>query len=183
MFSKQIQAAGGRGARVVRAEPEALDRVDFEDFDIRRGITAMAEVFLRYPLQIPGVREVIQPLRAKFIRYLAEGQRQGVVRQSVQLMPAVYPFTGMIFAAVLRKCRLRARLFAGNVSGYLHRPVLKRPLLTITAPRKRGTSLIRPLNPPRRHHTPVHGSSRHTRGAPSGSGVQSEWGTSVAWFR
>lgn len=43
MFSKQIQAAGGRGARVVRAEPEALDRVDFEDFDIRRGITAMAE--------------------------------------------------------------------------------------------------------------------------------------------
>ena len=48
------------------------------------------------------MREVIQPLRAKFILYLAEGRRRGVVRQSVQLMPAVDAFTGMIFAAVLR---------------------------------------------------------------------------------
>src|SRR5437763_10335839 len=30
---------------VVRAESEALDRVDLEDFDIKRDITAVAEVF------------------------------------------------------------------------------------------------------------------------------------------
>src|SRR5437870_4092389 len=70
---------------VVRAESEALDRVDFEDFDLRRDITAVAEVyydthhkyqaFLRtilahrmHPRLTEDImREVIQPLKAKFI--------------------------------------------------------------------------------------------------------------------
>jgi AcrR family transcriptional regulator len=106
---------------VVRAESEALDLVDFEDFDIRRDITLVAEVFYdthyKYKAFLrtilahrvhPGltqevVREVIQPLREKFIRYLAEGQRRGVIRHAVNLTPAVDAFTGMIFAAVLRR--------------------------------------------------------------------------------
>ena len=105
---------------VVRAESEALDRVDLDDFDIRRDIVAVAEVFydthykyqaflrtilshrLHPRLTEEIVREVIQPLRDKFIRYLAEGQRRGVVRQTLDLTPAVDAFTGMIFAAVLR---------------------------------------------------------------------------------
>ncbi len=106
---------------VVRAESEALDRVDFEDFDIRRDIAVVAEVFydthFRYQAFLRTilahrmhpkmteeiVREAIQPLREKFIRYLAEGQRRGVIRPGLDLMPAVDAFTGMIFAAVLRR--------------------------------------------------------------------------------
>ena len=106
---------------VVRAESEALDRVDLEDFDIRRDIAAVAEVFYDTHINtrrscepfwrtgcIRGlteeiVREVIQPLRNKFIRYLTEGQRRGVIRHGIELMPAVDAFTGMIFAAVLRR--------------------------------------------------------------------------------
>jgi len=105
---------------VVRAESEALDRVDFDDFDIKRDITAVAEVFydthhkyqaflrtilahrMHPRLTEEIVRQVIQPLRAKFIRYLAEGQRRGVIRETIELSPAVDAFTGMIFAAVLR---------------------------------------------------------------------------------
>jgi AcrR family transcriptional regulator len=106
---------------VVRAEHEALDRVDLEDFDIRRDISAVAEVyystheqyqdFLRtmlahrfHPRLTEDImRDVIQPLRQKFIAYLAEGQRRGVIRQEIELSPAVDAFTGMIFAAVLRR--------------------------------------------------------------------------------
>jgi AcrR family transcriptional regulator len=105
---------------VVRAESEALDRVDFDDFDIKRDITAVAEVFydthhkyqaflrtilahrMHPRLTEEIVRQVIQPLRAKFIRYLTEGQRRGVIRATIELSPAVDAFTGMIFAAVLR---------------------------------------------------------------------------------
>jgi AcrR family transcriptional regulator len=105
---------------VVRAESEALDRVDFDDFDIKRDITAVAEVFydthhkyqaflrtilahrMHPRLTEEIVRQVIQPLRAKFIRYLTEGQRRGVIRATSELSPAVDAFTGMIFAAVLR---------------------------------------------------------------------------------
>jgi hypothetical protein len=49
------------------------------------------------------MRDVIQPLRDKFIRYLAEGQRRGVIRPGIVLAAAVDAFTGMIFAAVLRR--------------------------------------------------------------------------------
>jgi len=106
---------------VVRAESEALDLVDLEDFDIHRDISRVAQVFYdthhRYQaflrtilahrmqpkLTEEIVREVIQPLREKFIRYLAEGQRRGIIRQNLDLTPAVDAFTGMIFAAVLRR--------------------------------------------------------------------------------
>ncbi|MGD1068657.1 MAG: helix-turn-helix domain-containing protein [Bryobacteraceae bacterium] len=106
---------------VVRAEHEALDRVDLEDFDIRRDISAVAEVyyatheqyhaFLRtmlahrfHPKLTEDImHDVIQPLRQKFIAYLAEGQRRGVIRREIELSPAVDAFTGMIFAAVLRR--------------------------------------------------------------------------------
>ena len=106
---------------VVRAEHEALDRVDLEDFDIRRDISAVAEVYystheqyqdflrtmlsqrLQPKLTEDIMRDVIQPLRQKFIAWLAEGQRRGVIRQEIELSPAVDAFTGMIFAAVLRR--------------------------------------------------------------------------------
>ena len=106
---------------VVRAESEALDLVDLEDFDIHRDISRVAQVFYdthhRYQaflrtilahrmqpkLTEEIVREVIQPLREKFIRYLAEGQRRGIIRRNLDLTPAVDAFTGMIFAAVLRR--------------------------------------------------------------------------------
>jgi AcrR family transcriptional regulator len=106
---------------VVRAEHEALDRVDLEDFDIRRDIFAVAEVYystheqyqdflrtmlsqrLQPKLTEDIMRDVIQPLRQKFIAWLAEGQRRGVIRQEIELSPAVDAFTGMIFAAVLRR--------------------------------------------------------------------------------
>jgi AcrR family transcriptional regulator len=106
---------------VVRAEHEALDRVDLEDFDIRRDISAVAEVFYATHEQYQAflrtmlahrfqpkltediMRDVIQPLRQKFIAYLAEGQRRGVIRREIELSPAVDAFTGMIFAAVLRR--------------------------------------------------------------------------------
>lgn len=106
---------------VIRAESEALDRVDLVDFDMRRDIGTLAEVFydthVKYQqfmrtmlahrfhpkLTEDILRDVIQPLRDKFIRYLAEGQRRGVIRPGIALAAAVDSFTGMIFAAVLRR--------------------------------------------------------------------------------
>jgi len=106
---------------VIRAESEALDRVDFVDFDMRRDIATLAEVYYdtheryqqfmrtmlahRFHPQLTEdiMREAIQPLRDKFIRYLAEGQRRGVIRPGIALAAAVDSFTGMIFAAVLRR--------------------------------------------------------------------------------
>jgi AcrR family transcriptional regulator len=106
---------------VVRAESEALDRVDFVNFDMRRDIAKVADVYFstheqyqqfmrtmlahRFQPRLTEeiMRQVIQPLRDKFIRYLAEGQRRGVVRSQIELSPAVDAFTGMIFAAVLRR--------------------------------------------------------------------------------
>ena len=106
---------------VVRAEHEALDRVDLEDFDIRRDISAVAEVYyatheqyqdflrtmlaqrLQPKLTEDIMREVIQPLRQKFIAWLSEGQRRGAIRREIELSAAVDAFTGMIFAAVLRR--------------------------------------------------------------------------------
>jgi len=106
---------------VVRAESEALDRVDLVDFDMRRDIARLAEVFYAtheqyrqfmrtmlahrfHPRLTEDIlRDVIQPLRDKFIGYLAEGQRRGAVRCDIALAAAVDSFTGMIFAAVLRR--------------------------------------------------------------------------------
>lgn len=105
---------------VVREESEALDGIDFDDYDMRRDIATVAEVYfethqkyqrfmrtmlanrIQPSLTEEIVREVIQPLRLKFLSYLAEGQRRGVVRSELELGAAVDAFTGMIFAAVLR---------------------------------------------------------------------------------
>jgi AcrR family transcriptional regulator len=121
LFESKDQLLAAVVREVVRAESEALDRVDLDDFDMRRDIAALAEAFYstheRYQaflrtmlahrfhpkLTEQIMREVIQPLRAKFIAYLAEGQRRGVIRKNLELTPAVDAFTGMIFAAVLRK--------------------------------------------------------------------------------
>jgi len=107
-------------SEVVREESEALDLVDFDDYDMRRDIATVAEVYfethqkhqrfmrtmlanrIQPSLTEEIVREVIQPLRLKFLSYLAEGQRRGVVRPELELGAAVDAFTGMIFAAVLR---------------------------------------------------------------------------------
>ena len=121
LFESKDRLLAAVVAEVVRAESEALDRVDFVDFDMRRDIARVADVYfetheqyqqfmrtmlaLRFQPRLTEeiMREVIQPLRDKFIRYLAEGQRRGVVRPSLDLSPAVDAFTGMIFAAVLRR--------------------------------------------------------------------------------
>jgi AcrR family transcriptional regulator len=121
LFESKDQLLAAVVREVVRAEMEALDRVDLENFDLRRDISALADVFYatheRYRAFIRTIlahrfhpalteqimREVIQPLRGKFIAYLAEGQRRGVIRPSIDLSPAVDAFTGMIFAAVLRR--------------------------------------------------------------------------------
>jgi AcrR family transcriptional regulator len=121
LFESKDQLLAAVVAEVVRAESEALDRVDLVDFDIRRDITAVAEVFYathekyqaflrtmlahRFQPKLTEdiMRDVIQPLRQKFIGYLEEGQRRGVIRPQLDLSPAVDAFTGMIFAAVLRR--------------------------------------------------------------------------------
>ncbi|MES1262659.1 MAG: TetR/AcrR family transcriptional regulator [Acidobacteriota bacterium] len=121
LFESKERLLGAVVQEVVQAESEALDRVDLEDFDIRRDIVAVAQVFYdthhRYQaflrtilahrmnpkLTEEIVREAVQPLREKFIRYLAEGQRRGVIRENLDLRPTVDAFTGMIFAAVLRR--------------------------------------------------------------------------------
>ena len=121
LFESKDRLLAAVVGEVVRAESEALDRVDFIDFDIRRDIAALAEVFYATHEQYQPfmrtmlahrfhprltediMRDVIQPLRDKFIRYLAEGQRRGVIRPYIALAAAVDAFTGMIFAAVLRR--------------------------------------------------------------------------------
>lgn len=118
-FETKDQLLSAVVAEVVRAESEALDQVDFEQFDLRRDLTRVAVVFHRTMEHYQGfsrtmlaqpvsrelaekiVREVVQPVRDKFIAYLAEGQKRGLVRQA-DLAPAVDAFTGMIFAGVLR---------------------------------------------------------------------------------
>jgi len=121
LFESKDRLLAAVVGEVVRAESEALDRVDFIDFDMRRDIAKLADVYFdtheqyqrfmrtmlahRFQPKLTEdiMREVIQPLRDKFIRYLAEGQRRGVVRAEIELSPAVDAFTGMIFAAVLRR--------------------------------------------------------------------------------
>ncbi|MCU1257786.1 MAG: transcriptional regulator [Bryobacterales bacterium] len=118
-FATKDQLLTAVVGEVVRAESEALDHVDFEHFDLLRDLTRVASVFHRTMDRYQGfsltmlaqpihrdlaekvVREVVQPVRNKFIAYLAEGQRRGLVRK-VELAPAVDAFTGMIFAGVLR---------------------------------------------------------------------------------
>lgn len=121
LFESKDQLLAAVVREVVRAESEALDQVDLEDFDLRRDLTNIAEVYSATNEQYldfvrtmmsqrmqPGLteqimREVIQPLRAKFIAWLAEGQKRGLVRSDIELVPAVDAFTGMIFAASLRR--------------------------------------------------------------------------------
>jgi AcrR family transcriptional regulator len=121
LFESKDRLLAAVVAEVVRAESEVLDRVDFVDFDMRRDIARVADVYFethenyqqfmrtmlahRFQPKLTEeiMREVIQPLRNKFIRYLTEGQRRGVVRAGIELSPAVDAFTGMIFAAVLRR--------------------------------------------------------------------------------
>jgi len=121
LFESKDRLLAAVVAEVVRAESEALDRVDFVDFDMRRDITRVAEVYYgtheRYHrfirtmlanrinprLTEEVIREVIQPLRGKFIVYLGEGQRRGLIRPGIDLSAAVDAFTAMIFAGVLRR--------------------------------------------------------------------------------
>ncbi len=121
LFESKDQLLAAVVKEVVRAESEALDRVDLVNFDLRRDIAGVAAVFYdthdqyqrfmrtmlahRFHPRLTEdiLRDVIQPLRSKFIGYLAEGQRRGVIRPGIELAAAVDSFTGMIFAAVLRR--------------------------------------------------------------------------------
>jgi AcrR family transcriptional regulator len=121
LFESKDQLLAAVVEEVVRAESEALDRVDLDRFDLQRDIPELARVFyethekyqaflrtmlahrLHPKLTEQIMRRVIQPLRDKFIAYLREGQRCGAVRADVDLSPAVDAFTGMIFASALRR--------------------------------------------------------------------------------
>lgn len=112
---------------IIRAQSEALDQVDLEHLDLRRDLTNLAHVYersmtrhqayirfmLSQPFDPPLVekirREIVEPWRARFIAYLGEGQRRGIVRQ-VNLAASVDAFTGMIFAHVLRCSVKRIRM-------------------------------------------------------------------------
>lgn len=104
---------------VMRLEAEALARVNLEDFDLRRDLADVAhayhraisqhQAFIRAMMARPAdpklteqiMLEVVEPLRARFITYLAEAGRRGLIRET-NLAPAVDAFTGMIFAHALR---------------------------------------------------------------------------------
>lgn len=109
---------------LVSAQAEALERMDFKDLDLRRDLTRVAvaydtamrsrQAFIRTMMSQPVepklkgriMREVIQPLRQRFISYLAEGQRRGVIRRT-NPGPLADAFTGMIFSGVLRSAIFR----------------------------------------------------------------------------
>ena len=121
LFESKDQLFAAVVREVVRAQTEALDAVDLENIDLRRDLTAIAEVYsdtyqryeafirtmMSQPVQprLTGqiMREVIQPLRARFIAYLSSAQRRGAIRPNPDLSATVDAFTGMIFAAVLRR--------------------------------------------------------------------------------
>lgn len=105
---------------MVRLQWQALDSVDLEDFDLRRDLMRIAQAydatttrhmgFIRTMLAQPAApkmtdqmtREVLQPLRDKFLAYLGEARRRGFIR-NVALDPAVDAFTGMVFSGALRR--------------------------------------------------------------------------------
>lgn len=119
LFETKDQLLAAVVSEVVRAESEALDQVRFQQMDLERDLTRLAAVFsetteryqafkrtmMAQPVdkRLTGkiIREVVQPVRNKFIAYLKEGQERGLVRE-MDLAPAVDAFTGMIFAGVLR---------------------------------------------------------------------------------
>src|SRR5689334_22579832 len=121
LFESKDQLLSAVVEEVVRAESEALDRVDLDHFDLMREIPELARVFYEthekyqafmrtmlahrmHPnLTEQIMRRVIQPLREKFISCLREGQRRGAVRADLDLSPTVDAFTGMIFASALRR--------------------------------------------------------------------------------
>ena len=121
LFESKDQLLSAVVEEVVRAESEALDRVDLDHFDLIREIPELARVFyethekyqafmrtmlahrMHPKLTEQIMRRVIQPLREKFVSYLREGQRRGAVRADLDLSPSVDAFTGMIFASALRR--------------------------------------------------------------------------------
>ncbi len=106
-------------AEIVRTQAEALDHINLDDFDLRRDMTRLAAAyeaalrrhrdFIRTMISQPvdprlaerAMKEVIEPLRRKFLAYLAEGQRRGLLRPA-NTAAAMDAFTGMIFAYALR---------------------------------------------------------------------------------
>jgi AcrR family transcriptional regulator len=104
---------------VMLLEAEALARVNLDDFDLRRDLTDVAQAyyqaisqhhaFIRTMMARPAdpklteqiMLQVVEPLRSRFIAYLAEAQRRGLIRE-INLAAAVDAFTGMIFAGALR---------------------------------------------------------------------------------
>ena len=106
-------------AEIVKAQAKALDSLDLDEYDLRKDMTRLAEAyegamakhaaFIRTMMSQPAdpelteriVRDVVEPVRAKFIAYLTEGQRRGKIR-GVNAGAAMDAFTGMLFAHVLR---------------------------------------------------------------------------------
>ncbi len=106
-------------AEIVKAQSEALDAVDLDEFDLRKDMTRLAEAyegamakhsaFIRTMMSQPAdpdlteriLREVVQPVRAKFVAYLTEGRHRGKIRD-IHAGAAMDAFTGMLFAYVLR---------------------------------------------------------------------------------
>ncbi len=111
---------------ICRLQSEALDRVDLVNFDLRRDLASIAEAydrsttkhmgFIRTMIARPAspelsdqiMRDIVEPLRARFLAYLEEARGRGLVRD-LDLLPAVDAFTGMLFAGALRRHMHRQR--------------------------------------------------------------------------
>ncbi len=138
LFESKDQLLAAVVREVVRAQAEALDAVDLENFDLRRDLTSIAEVysatyeryeaFIRTMMSQPVqprlneqiMREVIQPLRTRFVAYLAEALRRGAIRPGLDLSATVDAFTGMIFAGVLRRAVYSADYSPRSLSRQLY---------------------------------------------------------------
>jgi AcrR family transcriptional regulator len=106
---------------LVRQQSESLDRIDLNDFDLGRDLTTIAEAYDRSTSKHVGfirtmmaqpvdpklteqiTREIVRPLREKFLVYLEEARKRGLIRAEVDLSAAVDAFTGMVFAGALRR--------------------------------------------------------------------------------
>jgi AcrR family transcriptional regulator len=106
--------------KLVSRQIEALESVDLHDFNLERDLYRIAEAYDRSTSEHAGfvrmllsraaepdltvqiTREVVRPLRERFIQYLEEARRRGLVRD-IDLPQAVDAFTGMVFTGALRR--------------------------------------------------------------------------------
>jgi AcrR family transcriptional regulator len=116
LFESTAQLLEAVVREVVKAESEALDRVDLENFDLRRDMAAIGEVYA-------STNEKYHA----FIRTMIS-QRTEPKMTEIELQTAVDAFTGMIFASVLRRSICASGYSREILPRTLHRSVPRRGL-------------------------------------------------------